>query len=239
MTDSNASSALSSAASSPMADSSPRVVDASQQETIQEAMANLTLTLPPIEAVSEARQKAFHLGLAFGKTEHRWKLALAPFLKALKPKKTRAKKSSPESTETTPKKTKVAKSTPKSPGPVHFCAACSWNDPKKGFDPHADALAGKIPLDRKPCSKKGSIEFKDLDGKPIWVCATHAKPLTNACSRCVKAGIECSHHCHAYLQTGYFSADGKYIDGSCGALQREGLAKLAKLGFASRFTNID
>lgn len=230
MTDSNASSALSSAASSPTAASSPKISDNGSQAAVQEAMANLTLTLPPIEAVKHVRSSSFWLGYAFGKTDLRWKKALAPFLKALKPKKTRAKKD-PEKVESSP----ITKAAPS----LHMCAACSWNDPKKGFTPVEQALLGNIPLDRKPCGKKGSIEVKDFRDHSIWICATHAKPLSETCSRCQKAGIACSGHGHTYLQTGYFCSNGDYCEGTCEALKREGLAKLAKLGHSSRTVPID
>ncbi len=212
MTDSNSSSPISSSASSPAV--SPKAAPAPSAPEIVKC----TLAVEP-------KPLPMALCFALGKTDLRWKNTLATFFKNLKVKKTRPKKESSPKT-----KPKIV---------LNTCAACSWNDPKKSFEPVEQALLGNIPLDRKPCGKKGSIEVKDFNGHSIWICATHAKPTADTCSRCQKAGIECKGHGQAFLQTGYISANGDYYDGTCEALKREGLAKLAKLGHSSRTVQID
>ena len=121
-----------------------------------------------------------------------------------------------------------------------FCAACSWNNPVAGFDVDPLASSGKIPMDRKKCAKAGSIQVKDHLGQEIWVCAVHAKATAETCSRCAKnKHVTCDHgHGFAYLQTGYIASDGKYCEGTCVALHREGASKLAKMGL-KRMAEID
>ena len=138
-----------------------------------------------------------------------------------------------------PKSPKAPK-TPKTPIEVHPCQACSWHDPKGDFTPVDDAAQGKIPLDRKMCGKNGTVEVDDGKGGKIWVCAIHARPCSDTCSRCQKnKHIDFDGgHGKAYLQTGFFCGD-CYVEGTCEALIREGASKLAKLGYKSRMAQID
>ena len=137
-----------------------------------------------------------------------------------------------------PRQTKKS-SSPKVGEGVHSCAACSWNDPKCGFEPHSMASQGKIPLDRKPCGKNAYVEVDDGEGGRIWVCAVHSRPCHDVCSRCSKNKFISydGGHGKAYLQTGFLVGD-IYHEGTCETLLREGSSKLAKLGYKSR-TSVD
>lgn len=129
---------------------------------------------------------------------------------------------------------------PKTPVEIHPCQACSWHDPKGDFTPVDEATQGKIPLDRKMCGKNGTVQVDDGQGGKIWVCAVHARPCADTCSRCQKnKHIDFDGgHGKAYLQTGFFCGD-CYVEGTCEALIREGASKLAKLGYTSRMAQID
>lgn len=131
--------------------------------------------------------------------------------------------------------------TPKTPVDSYMCCATSWNNPNDSWEAHDLATQGKIPYDRKPCGKKGTIEFKDANGDTIWMCATHAKSSSGPCARCTKCKDvedEVTHKVN-YLQIGYFAANGEYVDGECESLKCEGTKKLAKHGMKSRMAEID
>ena len=131
--------------------------------------------------------------------------------------------------------------TPKSPVDTHMCGATSWNNPNDTWEAHAMAEEGLIPYDRKPCGKKGTIEFKDDNGDTIWMCATHAKSAVGPCARCEKCkdvDEEVTHKVN-YLQIGYFTSKGDYVDGECESLKCEGTKKLGKQGIRNRMAAID